>query len=200
MNGDLENQNVLELLPSHWTRMKEIIFSEWDYQKVKLAEDLEFRFIPMPEQSFSALLSYKGIDVFHFMWTEVEGLIDITHRIVHPDFRGQGIATKMMAAIEERAQQLASAQQLPTHVMIETSQLSVVNLAKKCGMSISKGKEVLEDLQDYVVDENTHVVDKNGYRMMFRLSKRILPETESALETRQNSTRFDVLRILAPAA
>ncbi|MGE3279341.1 MAG: GNAT family N-acetyltransferase [Candidatus Altimarinota bacterium] len=195
-----ENPSVLELLPSHWARMKDVLFSEWEYQKVQFSDELEFRFIPMPEQSYSALLSYKGIDVFHFIWTEVDGLIDITHRIVHPDFRGQGIATQMMQAIEERAQQLANAQQSPTHLMLETSQLSVVNLGKKCGMEVSAGSEALEHLEQYRVDENTNVLNKNGYKMNFRLSKRILPEKTSPLESARSLIRLDVLKVLAPAA
>jgi len=195
-----ENSSVFEILPAHWSQIKSILFSEWDYKKVKLSEDLEFRFIPMPEQSYSALLSYRGIDVFHFMWTEVDGLIEITHRIVHPDFRGQGIATQMMRAIEERAQQLANAQQFPTHLMIETSQLSVVNLGKKCGMTVSVGSEALENLEQYRIDENTHVLNENGYKMHFRLSKRILPEETSALENARSLIRLDVLNVLAPAA
>src|SRR5690606_33849933 len=134
-----QSERSLEISSLYWQQMKEIIFSEWAYKKVRLSDDLEFRFVPMPEQSFSALLSYKGIDVFHFMWTEVDGLINITHRIVHPDFRGQGIATAMVQAIEERAQQLANAKQTPWYLLIETSQLSVVNLGKKCGMKVSKG-------------------------------------------------------------
>jgi GNAT superfamily N-acetyltransferase len=180
--------------------MKEIIFSEWDYKKIKLSEDLEFRFVPMPEQSFSALLSFRGIDVFHFMWTEVEGLIEITHRIVHPDFRGQGIATAMMSAIEERAQQLADAKQVPFQIMLETSQLSVVNLGKKCGMKVSKGGTILENLEKYKTDENSHVLNENGYQMMFRLSKKISPEKKSHFDLALSSFRIDILKVLATAA
>jgi len=195
-----QSERSLEISSLYWQQMKEIIFSEWAYKKVRLSDDLEFRFVPMQEQSFSALLSYKGIDVFHFMWTEVDGLINITHRIVHPDFRGQGIATAMVQAIEERAQQLANAKQTPWYLLIETSQLSVVNLGKKCGMKVSKGSEVLEHLEKYQTDENTHILSENGYQMMFRLSKKVVPEKKSNFETALNSIRIDILRVLAPAA
>jgi GNAT superfamily N-acetyltransferase len=193
-------EGKLEITSSHWRQMKEIIFSEWDYKKTKLSTDLEFRFIPMPNQSYSALLSYRGVDVFHFMWTEVDGIMEITHRIVHPDFRGQGIGTAMMSAIEERAQQLADAKQIPIHLLLETSQLSVVNLGKKCGMTVSKGKSVLDHLENYNMDENSHVRNENGYQMMFRLSKKVSPEKKSHLDLALSSFRIDILKVLAPAA
>lgn len=197
MSEKIKEMSVLH--GSHWEQMKNIIFSEWDYKKIKLSPDLEFRFFPMPKQSYSALLSFQGQDVFHFMWTEVDGMIDITHRIVHKDFRGLGIATSMMKALEDRAQQLADAKQVPFNIMIDTSQISVINLGKKCGMKISKGQEILNNIEKYIIDENTHVLDENSYQMMFRLSKRIIPTKKSEFEIAQSYTRINILQVLAAA-
>lgn len=202
----MEYQNTPEILESmqltsgHWRAIKRVVTHAQEFTKMELSRDLELRFVPMEENSFSVLISYQNLDMAHFMWQEVEGLVNITHRIVNPLFRGHGIGTELMYVIEQRLQLESNRKQQPIHLMMETSQLSVVGLGLRRGMQITKGLDDYRKAQNgaYAVDPNTHVVDENGYRLQFRVSKVIQPLDARIISFRDHA-RQDILKVLRAA-
>lgn len=190
-----EDNAPAELTTSQWDEMKEMIASSKDFTKLRWESGLEFRFIPMEKQTFSALLSYQGLDVFHFMWTEVKGVVDIDHRIVNPKYRGKGIASQVMEAIQQRVQALANADELAYFLMMETSQLSVIKFGAKMGMKLTKGRQIFDEIQSgdhgYGIDENTHITDQRNYRLIFRVSQLFQPVTHQ-IARRARKTRTNI--------
>lgn len=188
--------------PEQWGKIQELIVQAREFQKLDLADGYELRFVPMPEQSFSVLLSKDHIDVFHFMWTEVDGLLNITHRIVNPLYRGQGIGTQVMQMICQRAESLAELQKKPIHLMLETSQLSVVHLGMKAGLQLTAGRDhyrALEKGDDrYRVDANSHITDSRGNRLLFRLSQAFRPPSHT-VDFYQRAFRNDIWEVIAAA-
>ena len=197
-----DHQPLPELSARDWQLMEYITLDAQEFQQARFG-DFEFRFVPMVDQTFSALLSYRGIDVFHFMWTEVDGLVEITHRLVNPEFRGQGLATKAMEMLGQRVQSLSNAKQSRYSLSMETSQLSVVKLALKSGMQLTQGADIFKTLsgaQDrYRVDEKSHVRDGNNYGVVFRLSKAFQPEIK-LLQDYRSSFHSDILGVLSMKA
>lgn len=190
----------MQLTPGHWRAIKRVVTHAQEFTKMELSKDLELRFVPMEDNSFSILLSYQNLDMAHFMWQEVEGLVNVTHRIVNPVFRGQGIGTELMYAIEQRLQKQANEHNSSIHLMMETSQISVVKLGLRRGMKLTKG---VEDFQmalagKYDLDDNTHVTDENGYRLQFRVSKAIQPLDARIISFRDHA-RQDILKVLRAA-
>lgn len=195
-----KNQNeILELNSHHWKQIREIMKDGEEYQSVELGENLEFRFFPLPHSGYSALLSYKNRDVFHLMWEEVSGLINVSHRIVNPAFRGQGIGTEMLYALEQRVQTLSNRDQVRYSLMIETTQLSVVKLGVKRGMAVTMGKQSFKDLESgengYHLDEKTHVSKSDGKLVPFRVSKAFTPLQKPIIRF-SDATRTNVLQVL----
>jgi GNAT superfamily N-acetyltransferase len=190
---------TLELNSKHWEKIRQILKTGEEYQCVEIGEDLEFRFFPLPHAGYSALLSYKHKDVFHLMWEEVSGLINVSHRIVNPAFRGQGIGTEMLYALEQRVQELSNKDKVRYSLMIETTQLSVVKLGVKRGMLVTMGKHSFKELEagkgGYQVDEKTHVSRKNGKLVPFRVSKAFTPLQKPIIRF-TDATRTNVLQIL----
>lgn len=199
----VETSEQLKLRSQDWESMEAAFIDAEEFQKLEFG-DFEMRFVPMADQSYSLLLSKNGIDVFHFMWTEVEGLTDITHRIVNPEFRGQGIGSQVMQMIMNRLQKKADAHQKAVHLMMETSQLSVVGLGLRSGMQLTKGKEAYEELvnksQKFHMDpETTKVVDSNNYAQLFRLSRVLKPEPK-LLRSYQQYTRNNIFQVFTAKA
>ena len=174
-----QQHSDLEIREDQWLTMGKIIRDAKDFDQLRF-HSLEFRFVPMVDQTKSALLSYGGIDVFHFMWTEVDGLVEITHRLVNPQFRNQGIGSRVMEMIADRVQALSNARQSRYSLSLETSQFDVAKLALKSGMLMTQNAEVFGELtQDqgrYRLDEHSHVRDLNNYQVVFRLSRAFQPE------------------------
>lgn len=161
----------LKIPVNHWEEICNVIIEGKEYTKVRFEDGLELRFTPMEDSTYSAVLAFGTRDVFHFMWTEVDGVINLTHRIVNPLHRGRGFATEVMSAIERRAEHLSEVNKRPYLFMVETSQVSVVNLCLKRGLKITDGQDTYDNLDQYKIDDNTHVANQNGYQMYFRLSK-----------------------------
>ncbi len=199
-----KNQNeTLQLTPTHWEKIKQVMKTSEAYQCVQLGENLEFRFFPLPQSGYSALLSYKNLDVFHLIWEEVSGLINVSHRIVNPAFRGQGIGTEMLYALEQRVQALSNRDALRYSLMIETTQLSVVKLAVKRGMAVTMGKQSFKDLEagenGYHLDEKSHVSKNDGQLVPFRVSKAFTPLQKPIIRF-SDATRTSVLQVLKQKA
>lgn len=195
-------QSVEQLDSEQWRQIEALIVTAQEFKKIDLGNGYEVRFVPMPEQSFSVLLSQDHLDVFHFMWTEVDGLLNITHRIVNPVRRGQGIGTHVMQMICKRAEFLAEARKKPVHLMLETSQLSVVQLGIKAGLELTAGKEHYQALErgesHYQVDDNSHISDSQGYRLLFRLSQAFRPSSHT-VDFYQRAFRNDIWEVIAAA-
>ena len=170
-----ENFASLKIPVNQWEEICNIIETGKDYKKLDLGNGMQFRFTPMEDNTCSACLSLGPLDMFHFMWTEVDGVVNLTHRIVHPLHRGRGVATEMMRALEIRVEHLSDQMKRPFLFMIETSQVSVCNLALKRGLKITQGKNIYENLAKYNIDANTYISNDNGYRLFLRLSKLIKP-------------------------
>lgn len=199
----LQRQKPEEKLDSYqWRQIEALVVNAQEFKKIELGNGYEIRFVPMPEQSFSVLLSRDHVDVFHFMWTEVEGLLNITHRIVNPLYRGQGIGTQVMQMICKRAEHLAEQQKIPVHLMLETSQLSVVQLGIKAGLQLTAGRDHYRALeqgdQRYRVDVNSHITDSRGNRLLFRLSQAFRPSSHT-VDFYQRSFRNDIWELVAAA-
>lgn len=199
MKIEKQTPEQLQLTSQHWDQIKEVLKTADDYQRIELDQDLEFRFFPLPQAGYSALLSYKNRDVFHLIWEEVDGLINVTHRIVNPLYRGQGIGTEMLYVLEQRVQALSNRDQLRYSLMIETSQISVVKLGIKRGMQVTLGKDVFEDLESgeegFHVDDLTHVTTPEGKKAAFRISKAFTPLQAPILKF-TDLTRTTVLQVL----
>lgn len=199
MEKQKTQNETLQLTSQHWEQIRDIMKTSEEYQCVDLGKDLEFRFFPLPHSGYSALLSYKHKDVFHLIWEEVSGLINVSHRIVSPDFRGQGIGTEMLYALEQRVQELSNRDQVRYSLMIETTQLSVVKLAIKRGMAVTMGKHSFAELEagekGYHLDEKTHVSKTDGKLVPFRVSKAFTP-LQRPIITFAEMTRMNVLDIL----
>jgi len=199
LNDNEVLKNELELSPKQWSQMSEMIAKADHSNEIQLGDRLEFRLSRMDEHKFSALLAKDSLDVFHFMWTEVEGVIDIYHRIVQPGYRGQGIASKIMSSLFERARYLADLKQHPYMLSLGTNQLSVVRLAEKVGLKLVEGNEANEALisnqHDYSVDGNSFVTDPQGNRVNFRLSQLLWPAPAQVIN-QMNSFRGIITNIL----
>ncbi|MDZ4216785.1 MAG: hypothetical protein U1C97_00520, partial [Candidatus Gracilibacteria bacterium] len=115
-------------------------------------------------------------------------------------FRGHGIGARVMQALDKRLEQLCDRDQLPYHLMMETSQLSVIGLGKKIGMVLTAGEDIFDSIQSgdssYQIDEDTHVTDANNYRMLFRVSKAYLPEAQ-VISIRQGKVREQIYALAA---
>ena len=176
-----------------WQDMEDAFIDAEEFQQLEFG-DFELRFVPMQDQTYSLLLSKSGIDVFHFMWTEVEGLVNITHRIVNPEYRGQGIGSKVMQMIVDRLQRQADAQQQSIHLMMETNQLSVVGLGLRSDMQLTQGQEVYAELMKktctfHMDPVSTVVSDANDYAQFFRLSRAVKPQRPLQWRVREDVTR-----------
>ena len=187
----------VEISESAWRSIGTILANSNDYVKETMGNGLEIRFTPMDKHTYSLLLAYQSRDIFHFMWTEVDGVIDLTHRIVHQAHRGQGFATKIIQGLEERVNKLAENNKTPYLMMIDTSQLSVLKLGEKLGMKVTQGRDACQKLEQFKIDENTHLSDENGYRIMFRLSKLIRPLSQSIAEIQKNIRNYTQLALAA---
>ncbi|MDF2378778.1 MAG: GNAT family N-acetyltransferase [Candidatus Gracilibacteria bacterium] len=150
-----------------------ILYSRKDCQ-IPLSDQHEFRFFQLKEQEFSVVLADQKVNIFHFVWKEVDGALELSHRIVHEDFRRRGIASKMMNLVELRAQRLANESELPYRFGLQTSQLSVINLCRKMGLEMTEGKDYFDTLKFDMEDSTTHLSHK-GYRINFSMSKIIHP-------------------------
>jgi len=189
----------LDITTKQWQDIDSLIVYSHEEQEYHLNSDTVFRFSQPQKNTYSALLSVNNLDAFHFMWRELPGVIDITHRIVKSDYRRQGIAQKMLKNIISRAHRLANQDQRPYLVIMETEQLVVVKLAQKAGLSVSKGQKTLQDLQinpdNYTIDEKSYIADHNNYLQQFRLSKLITP-TSGLLNSRLTETRESLIDLL----
>lgn len=199
----LRESAEIQITSKDWDAMKQAFIDAEEYRKLEFG-DFELRFVPMQDQSYSLLLSKNGIDVFHFMWTEVEGLTNVTHRIVNPKFRGQGIGSKVMQMIIDRLQKKVDAGRQAVHLMMETTQLSVVGLGLRSGMQLTAGKRVYDELINksgkYTMDSETTVVkDGANYLQHFRLSRAINPEPV-ILRSFQRIVRDNVFKVFTARA
>ena len=203
VNRLLQREKPEEKLDSdQWRQIEAVVVDAQEFKKIELGNGYELRFVPMPEQSFSVLLSKDHIDVFHFMWTEVEGLLTITHRIVNPLYRGQGIGTEVMEMICRRAQHIAEAKKMPIHLMLETSQLSVIHLGIRAGLQLTAGKDHFQALEQgdmsYKIDDNSYISDSRGHRLLFRLSQAFRPSSHT-VDYYQRAFRNDIWEVITIA-
>jgi len=98
----VENKNERAELTSfilsieQWKCINKTIRTARKSVSIQLSDELDFRFTRLDKHSFSALLSHDGLQVFHFVWKEVDGVISLDHRIVSPEHRGKKMAYKVM--------------------------------------------------------------------------------------------------------
>lgn len=170
--SDSEKQQFLE---QAWEAMQSLIIFGSEEQSVRLSAEHEFRFLKTREHEYSLVLADTQVNIFHFVWKEVDGNVELTHRIVHPDFRRRGIASKLMSLLQERVQRLANEQQQPYRFGLQTSQLSVIKLCEKMGLRMTEGREHFEKLRFDVEPTTTHLVHR-GFRINFSMAQIIQPE------------------------
>lgn len=176
-----ENEKTL-FLERAWEAIETVILYSREDCIVPLSDKHEFRFFYLAEKDeYSVVLADEFVNIFHFIWKEVDGVLELTHRIVHENFRRRGIASKMMNVIEQRAQRLANENQQPFRFGLQTSQLSVINLCRKMGLEMTEGRQFFETLQFDMEESTTHLSHK-GYRINFSMSKIIQPKVSETVQ------------------
>lgn len=192
-------RETASLTSAHWRKIKDLIINGDEYQTLQLEENLECRLVPLNVEGWSVILAHNNRDVFHFMWEEVTGLVNISHRIVNPDYRGQGIASEVLYAIEQRVQRQSNQHNVRYSLMIETTQLSVVKLGLKRGMTVTRGKGAFDKKtqlrKGLSLEAKTHVVNQQGQRVPFRLSKPFVP-TQASIIRISDHIRTNTLQVL----
>lgn len=185
MEKEKNSSEQLPILSQDWELIEEMILSSEEAEALKLNDRIEIRFSNPSEHEFSFLISFDGLDAIHFCWKEVDGCFDIDHRLVNPRFRGNGYATKMLNFLMNRCQRLANkgGRQL---FMMDTHKESIVRLAKKVGMQLTKGQMHYEQFQKHpekfsVLDDST-IVGPEGYALNLRMTKIIEPVSHEVQE------------------
>jgi GNAT superfamily N-acetyltransferase len=166
----------LSFLEEAWATMERIVLDGQEEQTIRLSEEYEFRFLRTPAEEWSIVLADRQVNIFHFIWKEVEGAVELTHRIIHPDFRGRGLGTKLFQLIQRRVQRLADMHQQPYRFGLQTSQLAVINLCKKIGLVMTEGREYFDELKFDMEPVSTHLSYK-GFRINFSMCQFVHPRT-----------------------
>lgn len=195
----VESGEEQRLSSKDWQQIRAVFNSHTQSEVLNLSNGMEFRFFALPHAGFTAKLCKENKDVAHFIWEEVSGLVNISHRIVTPEYRGQGIGSEMLYALEQRVQWLSNQERARFSLMIETSQESVVRMGLKRGMSVTQGKQEWQDFDQqrgyFSQDEKTHIFDENGNRVQFRLSKAFVP-MEAEIINFSDMIRTQVVSVL----
>jgi GNAT superfamily N-acetyltransferase len=168
----------LPLTAEHWELLQEMILLEGS-ESLSLTEEVEARFTAQEEGKFSLLIAVNGLDALHFCWQEVDGVFDVDHRIVQPQFRGNGYATKFLQMLEQRCLRKALKSGTRQLFMMDTHQESIVKLGQKIGMQLTKGQDRYHQFQKHPekfrVLEDSTIVDDNDYALNLRVTKLIEP-------------------------